>query len=238
MYFILYFILFLSIIHSFLTVFRTVAKIFKHSSKPPKSTGDDSSPPPVPVKTQQQLSALQSRSASSQQQTNIPLARANSMSKSMTVPNNDSPQIINSDVIHEPFQTKPSMSASSYGSLIPSYKDEQKETNNSSENVSSPLPPVLARTGKAAIGTRVLPPNDPNGEPPPVRLRHFQAEKKGRFIIPIDGRVQNLFVVSLPVNPSASENPIGSDATTGAGDVSPDDNEQYKRKSLFSYEIN
>ena len=159
-----------------LSAFRTVAKIFKTSAKPSKSTNDDSSPPPPPVPAKTQA-ALQSRPSASNQ-----LTRTNSMSKSMVVPNNDSPPIINSDVIHEPLQTKSSMSTSSYASLLPSNKDEQKETNNSLENISSQLPPVLARTGKAAIGTRVLPPNDPNGEPPPVRLRHFQAEKKGRIL--------------------------------------------------------
>ncbi|CAF5075851.1 unnamed protein product, partial [Rotaria sp. Silwood1] len=29
-----------------------------------------------------------------------------------------------------------------------------------------------------AIGTRVLPLIDPNGDAPPVKLRHFQSEKK------------------------------------------------------------
>ena len=40
------------------------------------------------------------------------------------------------------------------------------------------------------------------------------------------------------MNPSSSENPTGSDATIGAGDIlSPDDNEQYKRKTIF-FEFN
>ncbi len=40
------------------------------------------------------------------------------------------------------------------------------------------------------------------------------------------------------MNPPPSENPTGSDATTGAGDLlSPDDNEQYKRKTIF-FEFN
>jgi len=105
------------------------------------------------------------------------------MSKSMTLTNSDSPQIINSDSTHELLQTKPSMSTSSFGILTSlSNKDEQKETNNSSENLSSQVPPVLARTGKVAgLGTRVLPAMDPNGEPPPVKLRPLPSEKKGRY---------------------------------------------------------
>jgi hypothetical protein len=104
------------------------------------------------------------------------------MSKSMTLTNSDSPQIINSDSTHELLQTKPSMSTSSFGILTSlSNKDEQKETNNSSENLSSQVPAVLARTGKVALGTRVLPAMDPNGEPPPVRLRPLPSEKKGSY---------------------------------------------------------
>ena len=58
--------------------------------------------------------------------------------------------------------------------------NEHREMNNSSESIVSSVPPVLARTGKAAIGTRVLPVLDPNGDAPPVKLRHFQPEKKGK----------------------------------------------------------
>jgi hypothetical protein len=102
------------------------------------------------------------------------------MSKSTVVSNNDSPQIINSDSTHESFQGKSSMPTSSYGVLTISNKDEQKETQNSSENLSSPAPPVSARTGKVALGTRVLPAMDPNGEVPQVKLRPLTSEKKGR----------------------------------------------------------
>ncbi len=92
----------------------------------------------------------------------------------MALTNNDPSQIINSDATHELLQTKPSMSTSSYASLTPSNKDEK---NNSSENLTPQLPSVATRLG--AIGTRVLPALDPNGDPPPVRLRHFPMEKKG-----------------------------------------------------------
>jgi hypothetical protein len=43
------------------------------------------------------------------------------------------------------------------------------------------------------------------------------------------------FLVSLPVNPPSTENPTGSDATSGSGDpTTPDDNEQYRRKNFLS----
>ncbi|CAF1492183.1 unnamed protein product, partial [Adineta steineri] len=189
---------------------KTVTKLFKPTLKSTKATNDEPSPPPVPVKTQQHLSA---RPSNAQQQTNAPLTA----SKSVAVTNNDISQIINSDTTHEPIHTKPLMSMSSYAGFTPSNRDEQKETYNSSENVSSPVPPVLTRSGKAAIGTRVLPALDPNGEAPPVRLRHYPLDKK----------------VSLPVNLPPVENTIESDTTPGAGDSNTsDDNEQYKRLSV------
>jgi len=154
-------------------IFRAVTKLFKPTLKTSK---DESSPPPIPAK---QLPIVQPRPSMTQQQTTSPLARTNSMSKSMTTTNNDSPQIINSDPTHEPLQTKSSMSTSSFG--ISTSKDEQKETNNSSENLTSPAPSVLFRTGKPPIGTRVLPAMDPNGEAPPVKLRPLVSEKKGRY---------------------------------------------------------
>jgi len=163
------------ILHSFLfCIFRTVAKLFKSASKTPKTANDDPSPPPVPAKTSQHLPTLQARPSNNQQQTHTPIVAT----KSVTLTNNDPSQIINSDATHELLQTKPSMSSSSYASLTPSNKDDQKEKNNSSENLTSPLPSVATRLG--AIGTRVLPALDPNGDPPPVRLRHFPTEKKGR----------------------------------------------------------
>jgi hypothetical protein len=127
--------------------------------------------PSVSTKPPQQLPVVQPR----------PLTVTRSMTRSMTVTSQDSPQIINSDVANESFQTKPSMSASLYSSLVPPNNNEQKETNNSTESVSSSGPPVSARIGKAALGgTRVLPVLDPNGDAPPVKLRHFQPDRKGR----------------------------------------------------------
>ena len=147
--------------------------------KPPKAAVDESSPtqvpPPVPAKTQPQA-----RPSASQQTTPSSLSRTHSMSKSMVAPTTDSPQIVNSDPIHEPIQGKPSMSTSSYGPLLSFNKDEQKETSNSLENLSSPAPPVSARTGKIALGTRVLPPMDPNGDVPQVKLRPLASDKRGK----------------------------------------------------------
>jgi hypothetical protein len=97
----------------------------------------------------------------------------------MSIANNDSSQLMNSDIIHESFQTKNSMSTSLYSS---SNNNEQKDMNNSTESIISSIPPVLPRTGKVPIGTRVFPLPDSNGDGPPYKLRHFQAEKKGRII--------------------------------------------------------
>jgi hypothetical protein len=171
----------LTLTNFFSLSFRAVTKLLKSALKPSK---EESSPPPVPPKIQPPLPTLQSRPSATQQQTTTSVVRTNSMSKSMTGTNNESPQIINSDSTHELLQTKPSMSTSSYGTLASlSNKDEQKETNQSAENLSSPAPPVLFRTGKAALGPRVLPAIDPNGEAPPVKLRPLPSEKKGRDFI-------------------------------------------------------
>lgn len=156
-------------------------KIGKPVLKPPRVPNDESSPsptqvpPPVPAKTQ-----LQARPLASQQATPSSLARTPSMSKSMVAPTSDSPQIINSDPAHELIQTKASMSKSSYDGLPSFSKDDQKETHNSAENLSSPAPPAPPRTGKLAMGTRVLPPMDPNGEIPQVKLRALTSDKRGK----------------------------------------------------------
>ncbi|CAF2605251.1 unnamed protein product [Rotaria sp. Silwood2] len=150
----------------------TVTKFLKSALKTPKTSIDEST---TIHKTLQQLPLQLSRPS-----TTATTTTANSMSKSMTLTNNDSSQIINSDLINESFQTKPSMSTSLYSSLISSNPNEQKDMNNSTESIISSIPPVLARAGKVAIGTRVLPVLDPNGDAPPVKLRHFQPEKKGR----------------------------------------------------------
>ncbi|CAF0852401.1 unnamed protein product [Adineta ricciae] len=184
---------------------KTAAKIFKSGLKPTKSVTDELSPPPVPAKTQQHLPTLQARSSNLQQQTSTPLGASNAMSRSASGPGNESSQIINSDPIHEPSQTK-----SSLFSL--SNKDEQKEAGAASDTVTSPIPPALNRSGKPTIGTRVLPALEPNGEAPPVKLRHFSSEKK--------------------VNPTTTENSTGSEATSAGGDQAISDNEQYKRLSV------
>ncbi|CAF4713598.1 unnamed protein product, partial [Rotaria sp. Silwood1] len=177
---------------------KTLTKI-KSGLKSSKTPTDEALPPPVPVKTQQ------TRSSAPQQQNSTPLLTTNITSKSTPVINNDTSQIMNSDSICDPNQIKPTMSLSSQTVL--SNKDDQKETYNSLENISPQAPPVSARTGRAAIGTRVLPVLDPSGEVSPVKLRHFQSEKK--------------------------ESSTGFDGASGAGDSSASaDNEKYKRLSV------
>jgi hypothetical protein len=154
--------------HSFLfLLFRTVTKFLKSALKSPKTTNDELSS--ITTKNSQQLPVHQSRPST-----------MNSMSKSMTLTNSDLPQIINSDLSNELFQTKNSMSTSLYSSLIPPNNNESKDNKDSLESTTSSIPSVLARTGKVAMGTRVFPIIDPNGDAPPVKLRHFQSEKKGR----------------------------------------------------------
>ncbi len=149
---------------------RNITKCFKSVLRPLKPTNDES--PSTVNKPPQQLPAVQPRSST-----------LKSMSRSMTLSNNDSPPIIESDLSNESHQRRPSMSSSLYSSLASSNNNnnEQKDINNSMESVSSPGPPaVSARIGKAAIGTRVLPMLNPTGDAPAVKLRHFQPEKKGR----------------------------------------------------------
>ena len=143
-----------------------MTKISKPGLKTPKTTKDEHLPPPVPAKTQP---SLQTRSSNVQQQIHSSQSTTYHTSKLVALTNNDSTQTINLDSTHDPNYSKSSTSFSS------SNKDEQKETYDSS------APPVLARTGKVAIGTRVLPVFDPNGDGPPVRLRHLETEKKGKI---------------------------------------------------------
>jgi hypothetical protein len=150
-------------------LFRAVTKFLKSALKTSNKTASDES-------TNKNLQSLP-----------IPQPRPstiNSMSKSMTLTNNDPPQIINSDLLNESFPTKPSMSTSLYSPLILSNNHEQKDLNNSAESISSLVPPVLARTGKVAIGTRVLPLLDPNTDAPPIKLRQIHPEKKGKLCLP------------------------------------------------------
>ena len=190
------------------------------------------------VKPQPPLLALQTRPPAVSQPIN------HAMSKSVSLSNNDSSQIINSDFSPELFPTKNSMSTSLYTStlLSSSNGNEHREMNNSSESIVSSVPPVLARTGKAAIGTRVLPVLDPNGDAPPVKLRHFQPEKKGkqtRHFSPIDNAFScGAILLAAPASPSSVlENGLGSDtvstsvANVSSASTTNDHNEQYKRTS-------
>ena len=134
-----------------------MAKVLKSGPRTPR-TPIDEAPPVAPKQT-----VLQARSSAGQFQTQ----------KS----NHESPQLMNSDSSHDYLQAKPS------ASLIPSSRDEAREANNTSESLLSPP----TRPIKTALGTRVLPALDANGDAPPVRLRHFQIEKKGAQI---EGRVR------------------------------------------------
>jgi hypothetical protein len=142
-----------------------VSKFVKSVFKTPKTPNDETNlPSSVAVKSQATLPISQVRP-----------------SGTVIVPKpatTDVPQMAHTDSSHEILQNK-SLSATiqSSTSLPLTSKDEM---NSLAETASSPVPPVLARTGKAAIGTRVLPVLDINGDTPPVRLRHLTpSEKKG-----------------------------------------------------------
>jgi hypothetical protein len=118
----------------------------------------------------------------------------------MTISNTESssPQINRLDATNESSHTKPSMSASLYSTLVlpNNNNNEQKDSNKSPEPISPQVPPVTARVGKAAVGTRVLPVLDPNRETPPVILRQVPADRKGinSFrIFPVSFHNQTLF---------------------------------------------
>ena len=141
-----------------------MTKFLKSALKTPKTNNDESLS--IVTKDLQQSSIAQS----------CPLT-ISSMSKSMTISNDDSPQLTSSDLSNELVQRKSSMSTSLYSSFMPSNNNEQKDT---TESIASSASAVSARTGKVPLGTRVLPVFDPNADAPPIKLRHFQPEKKGR----------------------------------------------------------
>ncbi|CAF0821938.1 unnamed protein product [Adineta ricciae] len=151
----------------------------------------------------------------------------NPMSKSMTVVNNDAAQIVSSDLSNSSSPGKPSMSTSLYSPVISSTNAEHKEITHSTESIPSPVPPVSARTGRIALGARVLPVLDPSStDAPPVKLRHFQSERR-----PIAGVISSLpetthasdtnsgNIVDVPTVPSSSLSTSHTDEQT----------EQYKR---------
>ncbi|CAF0976859.1 unnamed protein product [Rotaria sordida] len=186
----------------------TVTRFLKSALKTPKTSTDESTTTTTTHKNLQQISR--------------PSTTTNPMSKSMTLTNNDSSQIINSDSINESFQTKPSMSTSLYSTLISSNPNEQKDINNSTESIISSLPPVLARTSKVPIGTRVLPALDPNGDAPPVKLRHFQSEKK------VHSPSTENTTISDVMSASTTESTAASLSTSNTDN----NDEQYKRLSV------
>jgi hypothetical protein len=207
--------------------------LIKSTLKPSKITNDES--PSISTKLVQQLPVVQPR----------PSTMTRSMTRSMTVSNHDSPQIMNSDVVNESFQTKPSMSASLYSSLVPpNNNNEQKETNNSMESVSSSGPPVSARIVKPAIGgTRVLPVLDPNGDAPPVKLRHFQPDRKGRKTKKLNkNTILIILLVPLAMKSPSIENTtildivssgtVDSPAPSSLASNTVNPSEQYKRMNI------
>lgn len=144
----------------YLLLFRTVAKLIQSTGRPPKPTVNE-----LPMKPSKPL--VHAR----------PLD-AHIMTRSMTVSSTESPHIPQSDSTNEFLQSKPSMTASLYSTSVSGKNvDEQKDTTNS---VASAPPPVTARSGRAGLGTRVLPAPNAHGDGPTVTLRHFQAEKKSK----------------------------------------------------------
>lgn len=139
------------------SLFRTISKLLKSTLKPSES-------PSITTKLPLQLPTIQPRPS-----------LINTMTRSMTISNNDVPHTTNSDSINETFQTKTSMSTSLYSPMI-----NNEQLNHSTESISTPRPQAPARTGKVALGARVLP-LDSNGAPPHPKSRSF-AEKKGRKI--------------------------------------------------------
>ncbi len=165
-------------------LFRTVTKMLKSALKSPKSLATNiEETPPILTKTQSSQPLLQGRPSlgvAGQQQMVPPSSASTIMSKSLINSDSSSPLAVNSEALtNEPVQAKSSMSTSSYATLMSMTANDQKETTNASETGSTSVPAVLARTGKAAIGPRVLPALDPTGDAPPVKLRHIPAEKKG-----------------------------------------------------------
>ncbi|UJR27563.1 hypothetical protein I4U23_008845 [Adineta vaga] len=184
-----------------------VTKLLKSALKPSKTSNDEPNTPTI-----NKIPIPQPRPS--------PI---NPMSKSMTVVDNDSLPIMNSDVFNGSSRTQPSMSTSLYSPIISSNNSEPKEITNSTESIPSPVPPVSARTGKIALGTRVLPVPDPNTDAPPVKLRHFQPEKKPIVAI-------NLLSTET-TSPSETGNTVEVPAVPSSPSIShtDDQTEQYKR---------
>ncbi|CAF0872120.1 unnamed protein product [Adineta steineri] len=196
-----------------------ITKFLKSALKPSKTTNDESIV--ITNKNLQHIPIPQPRPSA-----------INSMSKSMTLANNDSPQIFNSDSSNGSSQTKPSMSTSLYSSLLPSSTLEHKNITNSVESISSSsIPPVLARTGKVTGGTRVLPILDPNTDAPPIKLRHYHAEKKVPHGVNSPSiETTTTATTSDTVNNSTVDVP--ATASTPSTPHTDDQNEQYKRLSV------
>ena len=153
---------------------RAVSKFLKSALKTPKSSNDDSS---HLTKSSATPLTVPSRPSPVQQCINHSVSI---MSKSMSLTSPDATPMTSSDYASESLTSKTSMSASLYNTALSTTNSSQESNNNhSTESIGSSTPSVLTRSGKVPIGTRVLPVLETHGETPPVRLRHFQAEKKG-----------------------------------------------------------
>ena len=186
---------------------RVVTRVLKSALKP---TDSSALPPPVPAK-------LQARPS-------VPLPGA---SRPNPLAATSEPfSLTNSDVTHDSLTTRTSLMPSSLTSLQSSHRDENHPTSDANIAVGSTPPPVSARPSKAAIGTRVLPVLDSNGDPPASRLRYLPtAEKKGdenRFV----PRAGGVLAEPPPISEthSASADPSGT---------SNDQSEDYKRTFSF-----
>lgn len=120
--------------------------------------------------------SLQVRSTSTQQKSAPPIS-----SKPVLPIHSDPSHVVNSDSTQDYMQTKTSMSMGAPSASVLSNKDERKDAYTSLDSLSPAVPPVAPRTGRVAVGTRVLPVADPSGEGPQVKLRHYQSDRKGMF---------------------------------------------------------
>lgn len=182
-----------SFVHFSIFFTRTVAKFLKSALKTPKSPAEDST-----------SSVLKTPSRSTATTNNV-----NSMSKSMSLINQDSSLMVTSDYSGECLTTKSSMSTSLYNPV-------QENPTETSESIGTSVPSVVMRVGKIPLGTRVLPVLETNGDLPPVKLRHYQSEKKS----------------SPSTEQPTMSDPLASPTNMDAAPKSntEDHNEQYKRQ--------
>jgi len=181
----------------------TVTKFLKSALKTPKSGSDESSSSSTPKTPIRSAVVLPGNNSS--------ITLINSMSKSMSIINQDSTPQNTSEFSSESLATKNSMSTSLYN-------PSQESATDPNESLGTSVPQVLMRVGKIPMGTRVLPILETHGDVPPVKLRHFQSEKK---------------------SPSSTDQLNAFDSLTTSTSIDlpskmhhDDNNEQYKRLSV------